>query len=165
MSVINETLQANRAYADQYDLADLPKPPGKKLAVVACMDARLTVEDILGLNTGDAHIIRNAGGIVTEDAIRSLIISSRLLGTREFMIMNHTDCGMLTFEDKELKDRLVRETGVDMATPAAFHAHDDLEENVRRQISKVKGHPWIDDDILVRGFVFDVKSGALNEVN
>ena len=164
MSVINETLQANKAYASQFNLANLPIPPGKNLAVVACMDARVTVEDILGLKTGDAHIIRNAGGIVTDDALRSLIISSRLLGTREFIIMNHTDCGMLTFKDDEVRDRLVKETGVDVASPAAFHAHTNLEENVLRQISKVKNHPWLEDSILVRGFIFDVKTGALNEV-
>jgi carbonic anhydrase len=165
MSVINETLQANKAYADKFDLGSLPMPPGRKLAVVACMDARVTVEDILGLKTGDAHIIRNAGGIVTEDALRSLVISSRLLGTREFMIINHTDCGMLTFKDQELADKLYKETGKDVAAPRAFHAHSNLDENVLRQISKVKDHPWIEDSILVRGFVFDVKTGALKEVS
>ena len=140
MSVINETLQANKAYVDSFALADLPIPPGRKLAVVACMDARVTVEDILGLKTGDAHIIRNAGGIVTEDALRSLVISSRSLGTREFMIINHTDCGMLTFDDREFRDKLIKETGVDSTSPAAFHAHHDLDENVHRQISKVKSY-------------------------
>jgi carbonic anhydrase len=139
-------------------------PPARKLAVVACMDARLTVEDVLGLNTGDAHIIRNAGGIVTEDAIRSLIISHYLLGTQEFMIINHTDCGMLTFEDEDLKQRLKQETGVTAATPETFHAFHDLEENVREQVEKVRSHPWTPEGIPVRGFIYDVKTGRLSEV-
>ncbi|MBW7998416.1 MAG: carbonic anhydrase [Candidatus Glassbacteria bacterium] len=165
MSVIDETLAANQAYASRFGLADLPMPPGRNLAVVACMDARVTVEELLGLKTGDAHIIRNAGGIVTDDALRSLVISSRLLGTKEFMIINHTDCGMLTFKDEDLVNRLVDESGTAVVSPSAFHAFGSLEENVRRQVSKVKHHPWIDEGILVRGFVFDVKSGALTEIN
>jgi carbonic anhydrase len=139
-------------------------PPARKLAVVACMDARLTVEQVLGLETGDAHIIRNAGGIVTEDAIRSLIISHTLLGTQEFMIINHTDCGMLTFEDDELKSRLQKETGVTAATPETFHAFSELEDNLREQVQKVKSHPWIPQGIPVRGFIYDVKTGRLAEV-
>jgi carbonic anhydrase len=165
MSVIDETLKANQAYAGQFALGGLPMPPGRKLAVVACMDARMSVEQMLGLKTGDAHIIRNAGGIVTEDALRSLVISYKLLGTREFMVINHTDCGMLTFKNEELVERMVKETGTPVASPACFHAFSDLEENVRRQVKKVTGHPWIDSSIPVRGFVFDVKSGALREVN
>lgn len=164
MSVIDETLSENQKYARAFQLGHLPMPPGRKLAIVACMDARMTVEQFLGLKTGDAHIIRNAGGLITEDALRSLIISYHLLGTREFMIINHTDCGMLTFKDADLADRLHAETHADSAIPAAFHAFPDLEQNVRRQIAKVKSHPWIPRDVPVRGFIYDVKSGKLNEV-
>ena len=164
MSVTNEVLKANENYAQQFKLAELPIPPARKLAVVACMDARLTVEEFLGLKTGDAHIIRNAGGIVTEDAIRSLIISHHLLGTEEFVIINHTDCGMLTFKDDELRARLQQQTGTATVAPEHFHAFSDLEENVRQQVQKAKSHPWVPGDIPVRGFVYDVKSGRLKEV-
>ncbi len=164
MSVINETLSANEIYARNFGLGDLPIPPALRLAVVACMDARLTVEELLGLETGDAHIIRNAGGIVTEDAMRSLVISHHLLGTREFMIINHTDCGMLTFRDEELRERLHEKTGKPSIAPAAFHSFKDLGTNVRFQIEKVKSHPWIPGEIPVRGFIYDVHSGRLREV-
>ena len=165
MSVIEKVLNANENYAKNFDLGHLPMPPARKLAVVACMDARLTVEEILGLKTGDAHIIRNAGGIVTEDAIRSLLISHYLLGTQEFIIINHTDCGMLTFKDEELRGKLEKKTGTAAVVPVHFHAFGDLEENVRRQIQKVRSHPWIPKDIPVRGFIYDVKTGRLNEVS
>jgi carbonic anhydrase len=164
MSVTDEVLEANRRYAERFTLGHLPMPPARKLAIVACMDARLTVEEALGLKTGDAHIIRNAGGIVTEDALRSLIISHYLLGTQEFVVINHTDCGMLTFQDEELRHRLRRETGALAAAPARFFAFRDLEENVREQILKVRSHPWIPAHIPVRGFVYDVKTGQLLEV-
>jgi len=164
MSVTNEVLKANQNYARQFTLADLALLPARKLAVVACMDARLTVEAFLGLKTGDAHIIRNAGGIVTEDALRSLIISHHLLGTQEFLIINHTDCGMLTFKDAELRARLEQQTGTTTTVPATFHAFGNLEENVRQQVQKVKSHPWVPKDIPVRGFVYDVKSGRLTEI-
>src|ERR1700757_2520769 len=127
MSIIDEALKANEGYSRSFKLGQLPMPPAKKLAIVACMDARLTVEPALGLNTGDAHIIRNAGGIVTEDAIRSLLISHYLLGTQEFMIINHTDCGMLTFKDDDLRARLQNETGTDAVEPGRFFAFPDLE--------------------------------------
>ena len=164
MSTTDELLQANQRYAQAFNLGDLPMPPARKVAVVACMDARLTVEQVLGLNTGDAHIIRNAGGIVTEDALRSLIISHHLLGTQEFLIINHTDCGMLTFHDEELRRRLENETGTAVDAPVHFHAFSDLEDNVRRQIERVRSHPWIPQQIPVRGFVYDVKTGKLREV-
>ena len=164
MSVTDECLKANQDYARSFKLGALPMPPARKLAIVACMDARLIVEQVLGLKTGDAHIIRNAGGIVTEDAIRSLIISHYLLGTQEFMVINHTDCGMLTFKNDDLKVRLKQATGVTAASPETFHAFSDLEDNVREQIQKVKSHPWIPDGIPVRGFVYDVTTGRLNEV-
>ncbi len=165
MSVIEEVLKANESYAQSFTLGDLPMPPGRKLAVVACMDARVTVEELLGLTTGEAHIIRNAGGIATEDAIRSLIISHHLLGTQEFLLIHHTDCGMLTFQDTELRAKLQQQTGTATVAPVHFHAFSDLEEDVRQQIQKVKSHPWIPAHIPVRGFVFDVQTGRLHEVS
>ncbi|MCH8947023.1 MAG: carbonic anhydrase [Acidobacteria bacterium] len=164
MSIIDEVVRANQSYARSFTLGTLSIPPARKLAVVACMDARLTVELMLGLKTGDAHIIRNAGGIVTEDAVRSLLISHHLLGTEEFVIINHTDCGMLTFKDDELHDRLQQQTGTAAVVPARFHAFSNLEENVRQQIQKVRSHPWVPRQIPVRGFIYDVKTGQLNEV-
>ena len=164
MTVTEEVLKANESYAQKFTLGNLPMPPGRKLAVVACMDARVTVEDILGLETGDAHIIRNAGGIITEDALRSLIISHHLLGTQEFILIHHTDCGMLTFKDEELHEDLRQRTGTDCVTPTHFHCFNDLAADVRQQVEKVKSHPWIPKHIPVRGFIFDVKTGRLNEV-
>ena len=164
MSRTDEVVQANENYSRNFKHGNLPMPPGRKLAIVACMDARLTVEPALGLSTGDAHMIRNAGGIVTEDALRSLIISHHLLGTEEFIIINHTDCGMLTFKDADLRSRLLANTGTIAAEPKHFHAFSDLEENVRRQIERVKSHPWIPKHIPVRGFIYDVKTGRLGEV-
>jgi carbonic anhydrase len=165
MSVTDEVLKANESYAQNFNLGDLPMPPGRKLAVVACMDARVTVEDILGLKTGDAHIIRNAGGIITEDALRSLIISHHLLGTQEFVLIHHTDCGMLTFKDTDLETRLQEETGAAAVAPDRFYAFSDLEADVRQQVQKVKSHPWIPDHIPIKGFIFDVKTGRLHEVS
>jgi len=164
MSITDQFLQNNQKYADQFTLGHLPMPPARKLAVLACMDARLTVEQFLGLKTGDAHIIRNAGGIASEDALRSLIISHYLLGTEEFIIVNHTDCGMLTFRDHELLAKLEQENGGAFVAPVHFHAFSDVEENVRRQIQRVRSHPFIPRHIPVRGFVYDVKTGRLNEV-
>ena len=163
--MIDEVLSANQEYAKSFKLGSLAMPPGRKLAIVACMDARLTIEPMLGLKTGEAHIIRNAGGLVTEDAVRSLIISHYLLGTSEFMIINHTDCGMLTFKDRELAERLQRETGSMAVAPASFGAFDNVEENVSRQMLKLQSHPWVPRHIPVRGFVYDVRSGRLTEVS
>lgn len=164
MSTINETLKANKNYAEKFELGSLPLPPARKLAIVACMDARLTVEQALGLKTGDAHIIRNAGGIVTEDALRSLIISHHLLGTQEFMVINHTDCGMLTFKDEDLRQQLQEKTKVHAESPHDFLAFPDVEKNVKEQVEKIKAHPWMPKNVPVRGFVYDVKSGTLKEV-
>jgi carbonic anhydrase len=163
MSVTDEVLLANQQYASAFKLGGLAMPPARKLAVLACMDARLTVEQLLGLKTGDAHIIRNAGGIATEDALRSLIISHHLLGTQEFIVINHTDCGMVTFEDHELLNKLEAQTGKAVIAPVHFHAFKDVESNVRRQVARIRSHPYV-RDIPVRGFVYDVKSGRLNEV-
>src|SRR5580700_9597458 len=164
MNVTDEVVTANRQYAADFKLGNLAMPPARKLAIVACMDARMTIEPMLGLRTGEAHIIRNAGGIVTEDAVRSLIISHHLLGTQEFIIINHTDCGMLTFKDEELRSKLEAGTDAAAVTPQSFHAFSNLEENVRQQIQRVKSHPWIPANISVRGFIYDVKTGELNEV-
>ena len=164
MSTTDELLKANERYAQSFKLGHLPMPPARKVAVLACMDARLTVESILGLETGDAHIIRNAGGIVTDDALRSLLISHHLLGTQEFLIINHTDCGMLTFKDEDLVNRLEKQTGTAVVAPAHFHAFGDLDSNVRRQIERVRSHPWVPGQIPVRGFIYDVKTGRLREV-
>ncbi len=164
MSVIDDVLRANSDYVSGFRNGELPMPPARKLAIVACMDARLTVERILGINTGDAHIIRNAGGIVTDDAIRSLLISHHKLGTREVMVINHTDCGMLTFKEEEFERELVSRTGEAVVAPARFYSFTDLEHNVREQVNKIRSHPWIPAEITVRGFVYDVKTGRLHEV-
>ncbi len=164
MSVIDSIIESNKAYAKNFSLGNLPVPPAKHIAILSCMDARLTVEEMLGLKTGDAHIIRNAGGIATEDALRSLIISHHFLGTKEFMIINHTDCGMMTFTDADLIEGLEKSSGVSTVAPAHFHAFENLENNVRRQVKRVKSHPWIPNAIAVRGFVFDVRTGKLREI-
>ncbi len=165
MSVTDEVLLANQQYAANFKLGGLAMPPARKLAVLACMDARLNVPQLLGLQTGDAHIIRNAGGIATEDALRSLIISHHLLGTQEFIVINHTDCGMLTFEDHELLHRLESETGTAAIAPVHFHAFKDVKNNVRQQVERIRNHPYIPAAIPVRGFVYDVKTGKLEEVS
>jgi carbonic anhydrase len=154
-------LAENERYAAQFDLSSLPLPPGRKLAVLACMDARLTVEDVLGLRTGDAHIIRNAGGLATDDAIRSLVISQNLLGTEEVIVIEHTGCGMLTFQDDAVHRDLVEKTGSDVDLP--FHAFPDLESNLREQVRRIQAHPWI-KDVPVHGLVYEVETGRLREV-
>jgi carbonic anhydrase len=164
MGAIDDALEANETYARNFALGHLSSPPVRRLAVVSCMDARLDIPRILGLEPGEAHIIRNAGGIADESAIRSLIISERLLGTREFMFIHHTDCGMLSFRDEELAARLRKETGAAAVAPSRFYAFSDLEEDVREQVQKVKSHPWISKNILIRGFIYDVKTGKLREV-
>ncbi len=165
MSVIDETLEANVMYARNFNLGQLPMPPARKLAIVACMDARLTVEQVLGLKTGEAHIIRNAGGILTEDALRSLVISHSLLGTNEFMFVHHTDCGMLTFTDEKLEADLRRKTGHAAVAPARFHSFSDVEADVRLQMDRARSHPWVPKEIPIRGFIYDVRTGKLSEVS
>jgi carbonic anhydrase len=164
VSTIEDAVRANKSYSREFRLGGLAMPPARRLAIVACMDARMTIEPMLGLKTGDAHIIRNAGGIVTEDVLRSLIISQQLLGTEEVMIINHTDCGMLTFHDEELHDRLVNSTGKIPIVPARFYAFGDVERNVREQMQKLLIHPWLRNNVAIRGFVYDVKSGSLREI-
>jgi carbonic anhydrase len=162
MSVTDELLRNNADYAASFNTGDLPMPPGKGVAVVACMDARLNVYGALGLHEGDAHVIRNAGGVVSEDAIRSLVISQRLLGTREIVLIHHSDCGMLTFSDDEVKAAIEADTG--LRPSFALEAFTDLERDVRQSIARIKANPFIPNKDSVRGFVFDVHSGVLKEV-
>src|SRR4051794_30682395 len=154
MSVTDELLANNKAYAENFDKGDLPLPPAKKLAVVACMDARLNPYGVLGLQEGDAHIIRNAGGVVTDDEIRSLSISQRLLGTEEIILIHHTDCGMLTFSDDEFKRAIQEDTGI--KPQWAAEAFGDLDEDVRQSIARITSSPFIPNKSSVRGFVYDV---------
>src|SRR5881394_3372658 len=162
MSVTDDVFRNNNAYAQSFKKGDLPLPPAKRLAVVACMDARIDVHKVLGLQEGDAHVIRNAGGVVTDDAIRSLAISQRLLGTKEIILIHHTDCGMLTFKDDDVKRQIESDTGIRPAF--ALEAFPDLEEDVRQSIARIQASPFIPNKSSVRGFVYDVKSGKLEEV-
>ena len=156
MPIVDEIREANRSYASEFEKGDLPMPPGRRFAVVTCMDARLDPAKFLGLDEGDAHVIRNAGAVVTDDALRSLIISHHLLGTQEAVVIAHTDCGMLTFKDEELQDRL--DTDVD------FHAFPDVEENVRSGVRKIQDSSLLPESFAARGFVYDVRTGELSEV-
>jgi carbonic anhydrase len=162
MSNTDDLVANNEAYAASFDKGDLPLPPAKKVAVIACMDARLNVHDLLGLSPGDAHIIRNAGGAVTDDAIRSLAISQRLLGTEEIVLVHHTDCGMLTFTDDDFKKAIEQDTGI--RPEWAAEAFPDLDADVRQSIARIKASPFVPHKDAVRGFVYDVHSGALREV-
>ena len=161
MSVTDELLRNNARYAESFT-GPLPLPPAKHLAVIACMDARLDVYRILGLNEGEAHVIRNAGGVVTHDEIRSLAISQRLLGTEEILLIHHTDCGMLTFTDDEFKKSVQDDTGI--KPEWAAEAFPDLDEDVRQSIARIKASPFVPRKDAIRGFVFDVATGKLNEV-
>lgn len=162
MSVTDELVAANADYADGFDKGDLPLPPARQVAVLACMDARLDPARALGLSEGDAHVIRNAGGVASDDAIRSLTISQRLLGTREIVVIHHTDCGMETFSDDELKATIVTETG---QRPAfAFEAFPDARADVVQTIRRISTSPFIPHTDHVRGFVYDVRTGTLEEV-
>ena len=163
MSVIDEVLEANELYARTHELRRLSPRPTRKLAILTCMDTRLSTVT-LGLANGDAHIIRNAGGIVTEDSLRSLLVSHYLLDTVEFMIINHTDCGLMQATEQELRTRIQNRTGTAAISPAFFFAFQNLEENVRHQIQKLRTHPWIPKEIAVRGFIYDVNSGRLREI-
>jgi carbonic anhydrase len=162
MSVTDELLANNERYAEGFDKGDLPLPPAKKLAVVACMDARLDVNKLLGLEEGDAHIIRNAGGVITDDEIRSLAISQRLLGTREIVLIHHTDCGMLTFKDDDFRHQIEEETGV--RPEWAAEAFEELDQDVRQNIARVKASLFSPHTDSVRGFIYDVTNGHLREV-
>ena len=163
MSVTEELLQNNAIYAESFEKGDLPLPPARGVAVVACMDARLDVHKILGLEEGDAHVIRNAGGVITDDEIRSLTISQRLLGTREIILIHHTDCGMLTFSDDKLKAQIHEEVG--MKPHFSMESFSDLEEDVRQSMARIQASPFIPHNDSVRGFIYEVETGRLREVN
>ncbi|HXX19727.1 MAG TPA: carbonic anhydrase [Candidatus Acidoferrum sp.] len=163
MSVIDEVLTANEIYSRTHELRKLTPRPQRKLAVLTCMDTRLSIRT-LGLKTGDAHIIRNAGGIVTDDSLRSLLVSHYLLGTEEFMVINHTDCGLMQTSEEDLRTKIQNRAGTAAVAPAFFYTFQDLEENVRRQIQKLRSHPWIPKSLPVRGFVYDVTTGLLREI-
>jgi carbonic anhydrase len=162
MSAIDEILSSNAAYASTFDKGDLPIPPAKRLAVIACMDARVDPAKSLGLGDGDAHVIRNAGGVVSDDVIRSLVISQRLLETREIAVIHHTDCGMLSFRDDDVKDQILADTG--LRPPFALEAFGDLEEDVRQSVRRIEASPFIVHKDAVRGFIYDVDTGKLSAV-
>jgi carbonic anhydrase len=162
MPTIDELLDNAKAYANDFERGELGMPPAKRVAIVACMDARLNPYGLLGLEEGDAHVIRNAGGVITDDEIRSLAISQRLLGTEEIMLIHHTDCGMLTFHDDEFRRQVQDETGI--KPEWAAEAFSDLDEDVRQSIARIKASPFIPRKDQIRGFVYDVHSGELREV-
>jgi carbonic anhydrase len=163
MSVTEELLRNNAIYAESFEKGDLPLPPARDVAVVACMDARLDVHKILGLEEGDAHVIRNAGGVITDDEIRSLTISQRLLGTREVILIHHTDCGMLTFSDDELKAQIHEDVG--LKPHFSMESFSDLEEDVRQSVARIQASPFIPHKESVRGFIYEVETGRLREGN
>ena len=163
MSVIDEVLAANEIYARTHELRRLTPRPERKLAILTCMDTRLSILT-MGLKTGDAHIIRNAGGIVTDDSLRSLVVSHYLLGTEEFMVINHTDCGLMHTSEEDLRTRIQNCTGTAAVAPAFFYAFKNIDENVRHQLQKLRTHPWIPEKVAIRGFVYDVTTGLLREI-
>ena len=163
MSATDDVLMKNAQYAEGFDKAGLAAPPSLNMAVVACMDARLDTHKLLGIQEGDAHVIRNAGGVVTDDVIRSLVISQRLLGTQEVVLIHHTDCGMMTFRDDDVKDEIQADTGLRPAF--AMEAFGDLEGDVRQSIARIKASPFIPAKDHIRGFVYDCATGRLNEVS
>jgi carbonic anhydrase len=162
-TLADNLLDNNAAYVSTFDKGELPLPPARKLAVLACMDARLDPAKVLGLNEGDAHVIRNAGGVVSDDALRSLAISQNLLGTEEIVLIHHTDCGMLTFTDDEFAAKLEAETGERPEWHA--HAFDDLEQDVRESIDTIRNSPFVPRTDNVRGYVYEVETGRLREVS
>lgn len=162
MTVIDTLLENNTSYASAFEHGELSLPPAKRLAVLACMDARLDVPRILGLEPGDAHVIRNAGGVVSDDAIRSLVISQRLLGTREIVLIHHTDCGMLTFRDDEVKEAIADEVGI--RPSFSLEAFQDLKTDVQQSIARLRSSPFLAGDSTIRGFVYDVSTGRLEEI-
>jgi len=163
MTVIDEVLAANEIYSRTHELRRLTPRPERKLAVLTCMDTRFSIRT-LGLREGDAHIIRNAGGIVTDDTLRSLVVSHYLLGTEEFMVINHTDCGLMLTTEHDLRTRIQNRAGTAAIAPAFFYAFQNIDENVRHQLQKLRSHPWIPKTVGVRGFVYDVASGLLREI-
>jgi carbonic anhydrase len=163
MTATDELLENARRYAESFDAGGRPLPPAKKVAVVACMDARILPSKVLGLEVGDAHVIRNAGGVVSTDAIRSLAISQRLLGTEEIILIHHTDCGMLTFSDDDFRRSIQEDTGIKPDWSA--ESMTDLDEDVRQSIARVHASPFLPNKGSVRGFVYDVETGELREIS
>jgi carbonic anhydrase len=163
MSVIDEVLQANELYSRTHEFRRLTPRPERHLAILTCMDTRLSIRT-LGLKTGDAHIIRNAGGIVTDDTLRSFVVSHYLLDTKEFMVINHTDCGLMLTTEEDLRTRVQNRAGTDAVSPAFFYAFQNVDDNVRHQLQKLRTHPWVPKEVAVRGFVYDVTTGRLREV-
>ncbi len=162
MTVTDELLTNNQAYVVSFDKGDLPMPPTKKVAVVACMDARLNIYGMLGLHEGEVHVIRNAGGVITDDAIRSLLISQRLLGTEEIILIHHTDCGMLTFTDDDVKAQVLEDVG--LRPSFALEAFADPGNDVRQSIARIQANPFVPSKQKVKGFVYEVETGRLREV-
>ena len=163
MTATDDALKNNEQYAESFDKGSLPLPPALHMAVVACMDARLDTHKLLGLEEGDAHVIRNAGGVVSDDVLRSLVISQRLLGTREIVLIHHTDCGMLTFRDDDVKDSILADTG--LRPSFALEAFGNLEDDVRQSIARIQANPFVPVKDQIRGFVYDCATGRLNEVS
>ena len=163
-NVFDELMEHNRGYAQRFDLGHLQTPPAKQLVILTCMDSRMDLEQLLGLRVGDAHMIRNAGGIATDDAIRSLILSTHLLGTRAIAVIQHTQCGLMSITDEEFRWRLSTQTGRD-ASHLQFHAFRDINENVADQVLRIRRHPFPPTQIEVRGYAYDVATGALREIS
>ena len=162
MSVIDELVEANARYAETFDQGDVPMPPARQVAIVTCMDARLHPEKFLGLDVGDAHVIRNAGGRVSDDALRSLIISNQLLGTQAYVVIHHTDCGMLTFSNEDLRGKLAQ--GGAAADDIDFLTFSDNEQSVREDVDAIRNSPFLPEGIPVAGYIYDVSNGRLQEV-
>lgn len=164
MSLLDSVLKVNAEFARTYDESRATAPVVHKLAILACMDYRIPLAEAFGLRPGDAYVIRNAGGIVTEDVIRSLLVAHYRLGAEEILIINHTECGMQTFRDEDLRADLRRQCGTDAVAPEQFHAFKDLEDNVRHQIQRIRSHPWMPDRIPIHGCIYDVHTGRLTPV-
>jgi carbonic anhydrase len=162
-NVFDDLLEHNQGYAKRFDLGHLQTPPIKKLAILTCMDSRMDLEQLLGLSVGDAHMIRNAGGIATDDAIRSLILSTQLLGTRAIAVIQHTQCGLMSITDEEFRWRLSTETGRD-ASHLRFHAFRDIDQNIAEQVLRIRQNAFLHKQVQVRGYAYDVTTGALREV-
>lgn len=163
MGVFEEMLAHNRGYAEKFNLSHLQTPPARKLVILTCMDSRMDLEQLLGLHVGDAHMIRNAGGLATDDAVRSLILSTHLLGTRAIAVIQHTQCGLMSITDEQFRWRLSSETGRD-ASHLTFHAFRDLERNVREHVRLIRENPFLPRTIDVRGFAYEIETGRLREV-
>ncbi len=164
-SVIDEVLKHNATFAQTFDKGHLTAPPQRNLIVISCMDARINVQDALGLNYGDAHLLRNAGGVVTEDVLRSVIVSTNLMDTTEIMVIAHTGCGMMAATDDQLNDKMLWQYGPTGDCPVAFHTFTDLTAHVQKQVRTLKKHPWVPEKTVLRGFAYDIQTGKLSEIS